>query len=144
MPATCRPNKKNILYNVTTCTCNKYSLFTWSSCREDWLVPVGEGKILEFLLFEVSSWLVQIFNGLYMLFATLLKYGVREPSINFSLALNTWLQMFGYKAWVTKGGTVHETVEPDFVSFLFSCFSSFNYYTCSLPPITIHSQVEII
>lgn len=52
--------------------------------------------------------------------------------------------MFGYKAWVTKGGTVHETVEPDFVSFLFSCFSSFNYYTCSLPSITIHSQVEII
>lgn len=95
--ATCRPNKKKTLYNVTPCTCNKYSLFTWSSCREDWLVPVSEGKILEFLLFEVSSWLVKIFNGLYMLFATLLKYGVREPSKNFPLLLTC-----GFKCLATK------------------------------------------
>lgn len=49
----------------------------------DWYLLVKA----KFLLFEVSSWLVQIFNGLYMLFATLLKYGVREPSKNFPLLL---------------------------------------------------------
>lgn len=59
----------------------------------DWYLLVKA----KFLLFEVSSWLVQIFNGLYMLFATLLKYGVREPSKNFPLLLTC-----GFKCLATK------------------------------------------
>ena len=84
----------------------------------DWYLLVKA----KFLLFEVSSWLVQIFNGLYMLFATLLKYGVREPSKNFPLLLTCGFKCLATKLELPRGGRF---MKPSSLILFRSSFDAF-------------------